>query len=160
MEDVALCYMTQDTEVKTVRMPEAAHRKTTNNWMRAFNPKSLLNNGIQPYLPVCAPISGFVTNLNANVGKYLDAGDPLCDVINKSQPLIQLTVYEKELALMCVGKLMEFRVNGMGKETFRAQIVSIDQSVDEKVYSIKVYAKVTSLKADFRPGMYVRAKLK
>lgn len=138
------------------RLAAAASRLKT----LGVNPKSLLNNGIQPYLPVCAPISGFVTNLNANVGKYLDAGDPLCDVINKSQPLIQLTVYEKELALMCVGKLMEFRVNGMGKETFRAQIVSIDQSVDEKVYSIKVYAKVTSLKADFRPGMYVRAKLK
>ena len=48
----------------------------------------------------------------------------------------------------------------MGKQTFSAHIVSIDQSVDAKDYSIKVYAKVLSSNGDFRPGMYIRAKLK
>ena len=107
-----------------------------------------------------APINGFVTNLNVNIGKYLNVGDPLCDVINKSQPLIQLTVYERELNMMRIGRPVEFRVNGMGKQTFSAHIVSIDQSVGEKDYSIKVYAKVTSSNGEFRPGMYIRAKLK
>ena len=124
------------------------------------NPASVKSNGIQPYLPVKAPISGFVTNLNVNLGKYLVAGDPVCDVINKSHPLIQLTVYERELDMMRIGRPVEFRVNGMGKKTFSASIVSIDQSVDAKDYSIKVYAKVLSSNGDFRPGMYIRAKLK
>ena len=61
---------------------------------------------------------------------------------------------------MAVGKNLEFRVNGMGKTTFSATIISIDQSVDKSDYSVKVYAKVRSTNADFRPGMYVRAKLK
>ena len=61
---------------------------------------------------------------------------------------------------MRVGRPVEFRVNGMGKKTFNAQIVSIDQSVDAKDYSIKVYAKVMASNSDFRPGMYIRAKLK
>ena len=125
-----------------------------------INPANIKSHGIQPYLLVTAPINGFVTNLNVNLGKYLNAGEPICDVINKSQPLIQLTVYERELNMMRVGRPVEFRVNGMGKTTFAAQIVSIDQSVDAKDYSIKVYAKVTSTNSDFRPGMYIRAKLK
>lgn len=124
------------------------------------NPSNIKSHGIQPYLLVTAPINGYVTNLNVNLGKYLNAGEPICDVINKSQPLIQLTVYERELNMMRVGRHVEFRVNGMGKTTFAAQIVSIDQSVDAKDYSIKVYAKVTSTNSDFRPGMYIRAKLK
>lgn len=138
------------------RLSAAASRLKT----LGVNPASVKLNGIQPYLLVKAPINGFVTNLNVNLGKYLDAGEPICDVINKSQPLIQLTVYERELNLMRVGRPVEFRVNGMGKKTFNAQIVSIDQSVDAKDYSIKVYAKVTSSNSDFRPGMYIRAKLK
>ena len=125
-----------------------------------INPSNIKSHGIQPYLLVKAPINGYVTNLNVNLGKYLNAGEPICDVINKSQPLIQLTVYERELNMMRVGRHVEFRVNGMGKTTFAAQIVSIDQSVDAKDYSIKVYAKVTSTNSDFRPGMYIRAKLK
>ena len=125
-----------------------------------INPSNIKSHGIQPYLLVTAPINGFVTNLNVNLGKYLNPGEPICDVINKSQPLIQLTVYERELNMMRVGRPVEFRVNGMGKTTFAAQVVSIDQSVDAKDYSIKVYAKVTSSNSDFRPGMYIRAKLK
>lgn len=138
------------------RLSAAASRLKT----LGVNPASVKLNGIQPYLLVKAPINGFVTNLNVNLGKYLDTGEPICDVINKSQPLIQLTVYERELNLMRVGRPVEFRVNGMGKKTFNAQIVSIDQSVDAKDYSIKVYAKVMASNSNFRPGMYIRAKLK
>lgn len=124
------------------------------------NPSRLHDGGISPYLPVKAPISGYVTNVKANLGKYLEAGAPVCDVIDKRQPLLQLTVYEKELSLMKVGLPMEFRVNGMGKKTFTATIVSIDQSVDAEDYSVKVYARVDAPNDDFRPGMYVRAKMR
>ena len=138
------------------RLSAAASRLKT----LGVSPASVRSGGIKPYLPVTAPISGFVTNINVNLGKYLNAGEPLCDVINKSQPLIVLTVYERELNMMTVGRGVEFRVNGMGKQTFSAKIVSIEQSVDAKDYSIKVYAKVTTPNSGFRPGMYVRAKLK
>lgn len=124
------------------------------------NPSQLHAKGISPYLPVKAPLSGYVTNVKANLGKYLEAGAPVCDVIDKRQPLLQLTVYEKELSLMKVGLPMEFRVNGMGKKTFTATIVSIDQSVDAEDYSVKVYARVDSPNDEFRPGMYVRAKMR
>lgn len=107
-----------------------------------------------------APLSGYVTNLRVNLGTYLNAGEPICDLINKSQLLLQLTVYEKDLSLMQVGGEVEFRVNGMGKETFKATVVAIDQSVDATDYSIKVYAHVLSNCPDFRPGMYVRARIK
>ena len=123
-------------------------------------PQTLQTQGISPYLPVVAPISGYVTRLTANLGKYLEAGEPLCDLINKSQLLLQLTVYEKDLSLMRIGAPVEFRVNGMGKQTFAATLVAVDQSVDTTDYSIKVYARVKEAMPDFRPGMYVRARLK
>ncbi|MGN0052449.1 MAG: efflux RND transporter periplasmic adaptor subunit [Bacteroides sp.] len=120
----------------------------------------LATQGIKSYLEVKAPLSGYVTNLRVNLGTYLNAGEPICDLINKSQLLLQLTVYEKDLSLMQVGGEVEFRVNGMGKETFKATVVAIDQSVDATDYSIKVYARVLSNCPDFRPGMYVRARIK
>lgn len=122
--------------------------------------KALKEHGIQAYLPVTAPISGYVTNLDANLGKYLDAGEPICDIINKSQPLLQLTVYEKDIAQIKNGKDVVFRVNGMGKQTFNGTVVSIEQAVSDKDYSIKVYVKTKGDVPVFRPGMYVRARLK
>ena len=119
----------------------------------------VMKDGIMTYLPVTAPFTGYATNINVNVGTYLDPGQPVCDIINKSKPLVQLTVYEKDLSLMREGRKMLFRVNGMGNTNFEAEIVAIDQSIDSKDYSIKVYAQVKSEREEFRPGMYVRAKL-
>ena len=124
-----------------------------------INPVSLQEKGIMDYLPVTSPLTGYVTNVDVNIGKYLDAGEPICDVIDKRAPLLQLTVYEKELSQMRTGRRVLFRVNGMGTQSFEAKVVSIDQSIDEKDYSVKVYAQVLTAHNDFCPGMYVRAKL-
>ena len=94
--------------------------------------KELATSGIKPYLPVVAPVSGFVTNMNANLGKYLEVGEPICDIIDKSRILLQLTVYEKDLHLMKIGGKVEFRVNGMGKETFAEKIVAKDKEGEYK----------------------------
>ena len=83
----------------------------------------------------------------------------ICDIINKSNLLLQLTVYEKDLPLMSEGRKMLFRINGLGNAMFDAEIASIDQSIDNNDYSIKVYARVKNNRAEFRPGMYVRARL-
>jgi cobalt-zinc-cadmium efflux system membrane fusion protein len=123
------------------------------------SPKTLLSRGIQPLLYVKAPISGYVSNVMMNIGKYIHAGDELCEIIDKSSPMLCLTTYEKDIVHMKVGKTVEFRVNGMGDRTFEATIVSVGQNVDEVNRSLKVYARVKASNTQFRPGMYVMARL-
>ena len=120
--------------------------------------RSLQTKGIQPYLEIKAPLNGYVTNMNVNVGKYFNVGEPVCDVIDKQAPMLQLTAYEKDLDKLNVGDRMEFHVTGMGNETFEAVLASIDQMVDNANRSIKVYARVAHPQKDFRPGMYVSAR--
>lgn len=124
------------------------------------NPETLPSAGISPYLEVKAPINGYIGNVQVNQGKYLAAGEPLCDIIDKSQTLIRLTAYEKDLAGMTVGSPVQFRVNGLGKTTFHATLISIGQQVDATNRSIELYAKVSDASALFRPGMYVSARMK
>ncbi|MEG1562690.1 MAG: efflux RND transporter periplasmic adaptor subunit [Bacteroides sp.] len=122
--------------------------------------ESLLKSGIQPLLKVKAPISGYIGNVAMNVGKYINSGEALCEIIDKSSPLLKLTTYEKDLADMKAGTAVEFRVNGMGTQTFSATILSIGQRVDEVSRSLEVYAKVNEQNTQFRPGMYVTARIK
>jgi len=70
-----------------------------------------------------------------------------------------LTTYEKDLADMKVGSPVQFRVNGMGKTVFKATLVSIGQKVDETSRSLEVYARIDSTAPQFRPGMYVTARI-
>lgn len=124
------------------------------------SPETLLRKGIQPLLQVKAPISGYISYVAMNVGKYIQPGEALCEVIDKTAPMLCLTTYEKDLADMKVGSPVQFRVNGMGKETFSATIVSIGQKVDEVSRSLEVYARVNEANHQFRPGMYVMARIK
>lgn len=122
-------------------------------------PEELQKNGIQPLLQVHCPISGYVSNVSMNVGKYINPGEPLCEVIDKSAPLLKLTAYEKDLENMKVGSAIQFRVNGMGDRTFNATLLSIGQKVDEVNRSLEVYARIQDGDPQFRPGMYVTARI-
>lgn len=157
--DAASQKRVEQSKAEYLAMKSKADAAATKLHALGISTKSLASNGIRPYLPVLAPIGGYVTNLEANLGKYIDAGEAICDIINKEQPMLQLTVYEKDIKLMKVGKTILFRVNGMGKTSFPATISSVDQAVDKTDYSIKVYARVKDSNPTFRPGMYVRAKL-
>lgn len=116
--------------------------------------------GIQPLLQVKAPISGYVGTVDINIGKYINPGDQLCDIIDKSQAMLKLTVYEKDLIGLQANMPVEFHINGKNNQAFEATIISIGQKVDEVSRSVEVYARVSETQQEFRPGMYVRAHLK
>lgn len=124
-----------------------------------IQPESLLTSGIQPLLQVKAPISGYVGSLRINAGKYVQPGEALCEIIDKSAPMLCLTTYEKDLPNMREGSPVQFRVNGMGKTVFNAVVVSIGQEVDEVNRSLEVYARIKDANPQFRPGMYVTARI-
>lgn len=47
----------------------------------------------------------------------------------------------------------------MPDTTFTAELASVDQMVDNVNRSIKVYARILETYSNFRPGMYVAAKI-
>lgn len=120
--------------------------------------EQITRNGIMTYLEVKAPIGGYITEMQANVGQYFEAGTPVCGIINKAETMLLLTAYEKDLATIAVGDQVEFTVNGIVNELYQAEITAIDQMVNNENRSINVYAKVKKTDSLFRQGMYVSAK--
>ncbi|MDH6303694.1 cobalt-zinc-cadmium efflux system membrane fusion protein [Parabacteroides sp. PF5-5] len=127
--------------------------------MLGVSASSLNSKGIEPLLEVRAPISGYISNLQMNMGKHITAGEPLCEIIDKNNILIKLVAYEKDLGKIRIGKRIEFRVNGMGEDVFSGEIISVGQSVDNINRSLEVYAKVMENNELFRPGMYINARI-
>ena len=124
-----------------------------------ISPEYLLKKGIQQLLIVRAPISGYVGNVYMNVGKYMQPGESLCEILDKSAPMLCLTSYEKDVTSLKAGEDIAFRVNGFGKKVFYARIISVGQDIDKVNHSTQVYAKILSVNPQFRPGMYVSARL-
>lgn len=119
----------------------------------------LVREGIRPYLEVKASINGYTGSVRVNPGKYINAGEAVCDIINKDKTMLRLVAYEKDLAHIHNGDDVEFTVNGIGTQVFRGKLITIGQQIDEISRSLEIYAKVDSNEELFRPGMYVTARI-
>ena len=117
----------------------------------------LLREGIAPFLEIKAPISGYAADVKMNVGRHFDVGEPLCEIVDKSNMMLRLTAYEKDLAHVATGDRVEFRVNGMGTETFHGTVTMIGQQVNNENRSIEIYVRIAEQNPQFRPGMYATA---
>lgn len=119
----------------------------------------LLAGGIIPYLDIKAPISGYAADVKMNIGRHFDVGEPLCEIVNKSNMMLRLTAYEKDLANLRAGDRVEFRVNGIEGETFHGVITMVGQQVNNENRSIDVYVRIEGQNPQFRPGMYAMARI-
>lgn len=119
----------------------------------------LLAGGIIPYLDIKAPISGYAADVKMNIGRHFDVGEPLCEIVNKSDMMLRLTAYEKDLANLRAGDRVKFRVNGIEGETFHGVITMVGQQVNNENRSIDVYVRIEGQNPQFRPGMYAMARI-
>jgi len=124
-----------------------------------FSSSEILAGGIIPQLKLRAPIAGYLANVQINTGTYVSAGSPICEIIDKNKMLLKLTIYEKDIDKIKVGDNLQFRVNGMGTQEFSAKVISLGQKVDNVSRSLEVYATVNTNNPQFRPEMYINAKV-
>jgi len=124
-----------------------------------FDPARIFSDGIVSHLELRSPIDGYVANVQINTGKYVTAGDPVCEILDKNRLLLKLTVYEKDINSINLGDKVEFRVSGLGEQTFEATVISIGQTVDNFSRSFEVYARINDGGVQLRMGMYVSGQV-
>ena len=148
----------QQSKVEYLSMRSRREAAAAQLKLLGFDTKKIIANGIIPQLELRSPIEGYIANVQANIGKYIAAGETVCEIIDKRAALLKLTVYERDINKIKNGDKIEFRVNSMGTQTFHATVISLGQTVDNISRSLEVYARVDSGDAAFRPGMYVGAR--
>jgi cobalt-zinc-cadmium efflux system membrane fusion protein len=107
-----------------------------------------------------SPIDGYVTNIYTNRGKYIAAGEKLCEVIDKSHLHLQLNIFERDLPYVKLNQQINFNPAAIPDKKFYARIEFIGQSIDHENNSIPVHAHISPVDSDLKPGMFVNAKIK
>ena len=62
-----------------------------------INPNNVFAKSISKSINIYAPISGYVTKVNVNIGKYVSPSDILFEIVNPSDIHLALTVFEKDI---------------------------------------------------------------
>ncbi len=118
---------------------------------------SMLGNGNSSYLPIVAPISGHITEVNLNLGATMAAGSKMFSIVDNSQMHVDLLVYEKDLGKVKVGQKASFILTNQSNQEIEGKIYNIGKSFANETKSVAVHADIEKNDANLIPGMYINA---
>ena len=120
-------------------------------------PTSVNSGSISSVLRITAPISGTISEVNAQIGAKVDASTPVAEVVNNSELHLDLFVYEKDLPHVREGQVIHFTLsNNPGKE-YDAAIYAIGTAFTDDTKAISVHARIQGSKTGLIQGMSVSA---
>lgn len=127
--------------------------------MANISPERVEKNGIQETIKVLAPISGNIGHTQVNLGKYVEPGTSLAEIINDEHLHIELEVFAKDLGAIFKEQPIEYRLSG-DDHWYDAKITQISRHVNDAKRTIKVHAHLSdSVPKIVRPGMLVEARI-
>ena len=123
-----------------------------------INPSRLSENSISKSVNILSPISGFVSKVNVNIGKYVNPSDVLFELIDPSNLLLQLTVFDIDLKELSVGqKVIAFNNTSTDKKLNGAiQAINYQLNADG---STVVFCSLNTNGAQLVPGQYMNADI-
>jgi cobalt-zinc-cadmium efflux system membrane fusion protein len=108
---------------------------------------------------IISPISGVVDKINANIGMFADIQHPLFELVNLSDLMLQVKVFEKDIPLVKKGQRITFSISGDDSEENEAFIDNVGSTVDPEGRVINVLATVKTRGLNLIPGMFVSSKI-
>lgn len=142
-------------ELSSLRAQRAALQKQLSDL--GISAASVHTGNISSTLPIRAPISGTISEIDAEIGANVDPSTPLAHIVNNSELHLDLFVYEKDLPLVRPGQLIHFTLtNNPGKE-YDARIFSVGTAFTNEARAVPVHAEVISGKTNLIEGMAVTA---
>jgi cobalt-zinc-cadmium efflux system membrane fusion protein len=122
-----------------------------------INPASLNENNISRSIYIHSPINGYVSSVNANIGKYINPTDVLFELVNPDDIHLGLTIFEKDLDKIFIGqKLMAFTNNNEKKYPCQIILIGKKLSVDR---CVEVHCHFDSYDKTLIPGMFMNATI-
>ena len=123
-----------------------------------INPASLSANTISKSVNIYAPISGMVTKIDVNIGKYVNATDMLFQIMDNQSMYAKLNVFEKDAANLAIGQKIKVYTNTQPDVFYETKIEFVNKSYSDE-NAIEVYAKISNTTKKLIPGNYINASI-
>ncbi|UMQ42399.1 efflux RND transporter periplasmic adaptor subunit [Chryseobacterium sp. Y16C] len=142
-----------DAELKSLRTQRSSLQRQLQ--MMGINPGKVTNGNLRSGLAITSPVSGTVSNINAQIGSYVDVSSPVLDIIDNNSIHLDLQVFEKDLPKMKIGQIVHFKLTNNPETEYDAKIYSIGSSFENESKTISVHANVTGNKEGLIDGMNI-----
>lgn len=123
-----------------------------------ISPQNLSENNLSKSVHVYAPINGFVSKVNVNIGKYLNPADVLFELVNPEDIHLNLRIYEKDLDKISIGQKLFAYSNHQPDQKHLCEIILISKDLSAS-RSAEVHCHFEKYDKFLLPGMYMNAEI-
>ena len=121
-------------------------------------PAQLNENNISKSIAFKSPISGYVTKVNVNAGKYVAPTDVLFEIMDPSDLHARLVVFENDATAIKKGNKVKFTVNNKPGTIYDAEVHVITPNI-ENARTTEVHCDLISKNTGLFPGTFVNAEI-
>ncbi|MFA6060481.1 MAG: efflux RND transporter periplasmic adaptor subunit [Taibaiella sp.] len=120
--------------------------------------RNIIASKISRSVNIYSPITGFVSKVNVNIGKYVSPTEVLFELVNPTDIHLALKVYERDLAKLYIGQKLTAYTNNEPAKKHNAAILLIgrDLSADRNA---DVHCHFETYDKMLVPGTYMNAEI-
>ena len=126
--------------------------------MIGLHPETLNENNISRSINLYAPIGGYITKVNVNIGKYVTPTDVLFEIIDPSDLHLRLTVFENDATNLKIGNKVTFFTNNNMTKKYAASVIVITPNINEE-RTTDVHCHLANEKVNLYPGTFANAEI-
>jgi membrane fusion protein, heavy metal efflux system len=123
-----------------------------------INPENLSESGISRNINIYAPIDGYVTHVNVNIGKYVNPSEVLFELVNPTDIHLALTIFEKDIPKLYIGQKVITYTNNEPEKKHDCEIILIGQHLSDE-RSVEIHCHFNDYDKTLLPGMYMNAEI-
>ena len=123
-----------------------------------IDPTKLNTSTISGQVPIRSTINGFVSKVNVNTGKYVQATETIFELIDPDDIHAALTIFEKDLPFIKKGNSVSITFIDDPKQTYSAEVILVSQDIDDNRTAI-AHCHFRSKPKTLLPGMFVEANI-
>lgn len=120
-----------------------------------LNVSSIEGGNVRSTINLYSPIEGYVTEVNVNIGKFVNPTDVLFEIVDTEHLHAELIVFEKDVMKLKIGQKVRFTLANESKERL-ATVYLIGREISED-RTIRIHCHIDEEDKELLPGMYLNA---
>lgn len=123
-----------------------------------IQPENLTPENMSSLVRLTAPISGYITKVNINRGKYVTPSDVLLEIMDPNDIQAAITIYEKDIANFKVGMKGTVTLTQDPSKNYTVTILAVSQNINEDKTGL-LHCHFGNTPKNVLPGMFLTADI-
>lgn len=123
-----------------------------------IDPATLEEGKINSSVKIKAAISGYVTTVNVNIGKYVTPNDIMFEIVDTKHLHAELNVFEKDIMAVQIGQKVKIRLSNNPETEYTGHIHLINHKINPD-RTVRVHAHFDDENITLIPSMFLDAEI-